>query len=110
MELAILHAEHSLNPESLRSQQFFSFNLPADRIILLASGTCGLVSPPLSISSFTDVIRFGMAVIKQPVMEGRGLFRADEIAELRRDADNVAIRPRARIAFPVFYLLIGEQK
>lgn len=51
-----------------------------------------------------------MAVIKQPVMEGRGLFRADEIAELRRDADNVAIRPRARIAFPVFYLLIGEQK
>lgn len=42
---------------------------------------------------------------KEPVIEGRGLFGTDaEAAEfLREFADNVAIRPRALMALPVFY-------
>lgn len=40
-----------------------------------------------------------------PVIDGRGLFGTEaEAAEFRREfADNVAIRPRARMALPVFY-------
>lgn len=44
-------------------------------------------------------------VFKEPVIDGRGLFGTeDEAAEFRRElADKVAIRPRARMALPVFY-------
>lgn len=43
-------------------------------------------------------------------MDGRGLFGTEaEAAEFRREfADNVAIRPRARIALPVFYFFFSN--
>lgn len=58
-----------------------------------------------SSSSFSDVMRCITGEFKVPVIEGRGLFRTEaEAAEfLREFADNVAIRPRARMALPVFY-------
>lgn len=47
-----------------------------------------------------------------PVIDGRGLLGTEaEAAEFRREfADNVAIRPRARMALPVFYFSDFRQK
>lgn len=56
-------------------------------------------------SSFTDDICCVNVLNgwKAEDIEGRGLFELELAWELRRElADNVAIRPRARIAFPVF--------
>lgn len=47
-----------------------------------------------------------------PVIDGRGLLGTEAVAaEFRREfADNVAIRPRARMALPVFYFSDFQQK
>lgn len=95
--------EQSLNPESLRSLQVLSLGT----LITVAalSGTSTMGSSAANSSSLSDDIWIGWtgagAVV--PVSDGRGLLGTDEAAELRRVfADKVAIRPRARIAFPVF--------
>lgn len=47
-----------------------------------------------------------------PDIEGRGLLSklpAPEIAELRLEAERVAMRPKARIALPVFFRSIIKQ-
>lgn len=42
---------------------------------------------------------------KLPLMDGLGLLDVgeDDAAEFRLEAESVAIRPRARMALPVFY-------
>lgn len=100
----LLQLEHSLKPESLRSLQTFSLHI----LILIALGALMINSSRGFSSSSTDVIRTVGAVLtfsKPFVIDGRGLFvTEDDAAEFRRElADNVAILPRARMAFPVFY-------
>lgn len=101
--------EHSLNPESLRSLQLRGSLIFSSHFSLTAWEWFTLSS-----SSFTLVIRESFMwlpkqVLSVPESEGRGLAigaaaaAAAAFTKFFRDADKVAKRPSALIAFPVFY-------
>lgn len=110
----MLPLEHSLYPESLRSLHCDLSRSLRTPVPALRFSTCGISTLKSSSSSFREAIcvlfPWAAPSILRPEIEGRGLLLAPmAIAELRREADSVAMRPKARIALPVFLRVSAKQ-